>query len=63
MASLRRMKSVGCALVALAAIVLSGCASVAVERAKDLSSAGIQYAQATAKVIDVAMRYDCDIDD
>jgi len=41
-------------VVALAAIALGGCASVAVERAKDLSSAGIQYAQATAKVIDVA---------
>jgi hypothetical protein len=40
--------------VALATILLTGCASVAVERAKDLSSAGIQYAHATAKVIDVA---------
>jgi hypothetical protein len=38
----------------MTAILLAGCASVAVERAKDLSSAGIQYAQATAKVIDVA---------
>jgi hypothetical protein len=43
----------GCAVAVLAA-VLGGCASVAVERAKDLSSAGIQYAQATAKVVDVA---------
>ena len=41
-------------IVALAAILLTGCASVAVERAKDLSSAGIQYTRATAKVIDVA---------
>jgi len=40
--------------VAAAATVLGGCASVAVERAKDLSSAGIHYAQATAKVVDVA---------
>jgi hypothetical protein len=39
---------------ALVASALAGCASVAVERAKDLSSAGIQYTQATAKVIDVA---------
>ena len=40
--------------VALTAVLITGCASVAVERAKDLSSAGIQYTQATAKVIDVA---------
>ena len=40
--------------IALASLLLTGCASVAVERAKDLSSAGIQYTQATAKVIDVA---------
>jgi hypothetical protein len=43
------MNATRCAfVVAVAAIVLGGCASVAVERAKDLSSAGIQYAQATA---------------
>ena len=40
--------------VALAAALLTGCASVAVDRAKDLSSAGIRYTQATAKVIDAA---------
>jgi hypothetical protein len=43
-----------CSTIALAAALVTGCASVAVERAKDLSSAGIQYTQATAKVIDVA---------
>ena len=42
------------AVVALASLLAAGCASVDVERAKDLSSAGIQYAQATAKVITVA---------
>ena len=42
------------AVVALASLLAAGCASVEVERAKDLSSAGIQYAQATAKVITVA---------
>src|SRR4029077_6317298 len=40
--------------IMLAAILLAGCATVAVERAKDLSSAGLQYSQATAAVIDVA---------
>jgi hypothetical protein len=43
-------------LVALVvAAVQVGCASVSVERGKDLSSAGIAYSQATAAVIDLAI--------
>lgn len=42
--------------IVVAAILPTGCASVAVEHAKDLSSAGIQYAHATASVIDVASK-------
>jgi len=49
-------------VLALAAMMLTGCASVAVERAKDLSSAGIQYAHATAAVIDVASNAAVDAD-
>ena len=48
--------------IALAAILLTGCSTVAVERAKDLSSAGIQYSQATAGVIDVASNAAVDAD-
>ena len=55
MAGLRDVKTMRCGLAAaLSTILVAGCASVAVERAKDLSSAGIRYAQATAIVIDVA---------
>lgn len=43
------------ALYAAAALVQGGCASVSVERGKDLSSAGVAYAQATAAVIDMAV--------
>lgn len=39
----------------LAASVLTGCAGVAVQRAKDVSSAGIAYTEATTAVIDVAV--------
>lgn len=43
-------------LLLLAAVLsLCGCASVQVERGKDLSSAGVSYARATAAVIDVAI--------
>ena len=38
-----------------AALVLQGCASVSTERAKDLSSAGIAYAEAVSGVVDVAI--------
>lgn len=40
---------------ALTLIALQGCATVAVDRAKDLSSAAIQYSEATAAVIDAAI--------
>lgn len=43
------------ALYAAAALLQGGCASVSVERGKDLSSAGVAYAQATAAVIDMAV--------
>ncbi len=43
------------ALFAAAALLQGGCASVSVERGKDLSSAGVAYAQATAAVIDMAV--------
>jgi hypothetical protein len=48
--------------IALTAILLTGCGTVALERAKDLSSAGIQYSQATASVIDVASNAAVDAD-
>lgn len=38
-----------------ASILASGCASVQVERGKDLSSAGIAYAKATGAVIEQAI--------
>ena len=41
--------------ITLAAATLQGCATVAVERAKDLSTAAIQYSQTTVAVIDVAI--------
>jgi hypothetical protein len=44
----------GSTLLALA-LLLGGCASVPVERGKDLSSAGIAYAKATAAVIELAI--------
>lgn len=34
---------------------ISGCAGVAVQRAKDVSSAGVAYSQATAAVVDIAI--------
>jgi hypothetical protein len=46
----------------LAVALMQGCATVAVERAKDLSSAAIQYSQATVAVIDVAIDAAIDAD-
>jgi hypothetical protein len=51
----------GAALFA-AALLAWGCASTNVERAKDLSSAGVQYARATAAVVDVAIDASIDAD-
>lgn len=53
-------RSLSLVLGALATLVLgtalfAGCASVSVQRAKDVSSAGIAYTQATSAVIDVAV--------
>ena len=44
-------------MIALSTLALlnAGCATVQVERGKDLSSAGIAYARATAAVIDIAV--------
>ncbi|MCK4815956.1 hypothetical protein KA005_09300 [bacterium] len=36
-------------------VVVTGCSSVAVQRGKDLSSAGVAYSEATASLIDVAI--------
>src|SRR5688572_8971794 len=44
----------------LALALLTGCATVSVERARNVSSAGVAYAQATAGVIDVAMNASID---
>ena len=44
-----------CSHLALTAALLTGCAGVAVDRSKNVSSAGIAYAQATAGVVDVAV--------
>jgi hypothetical protein len=46
----------------LTVILLQGCATVAVEQAKDLSSAAIKYSEATAAVIDVAIDAAIDAD-
>lgn len=48
--------------VLLGTALLTGCAGVAVQRAKDVSSAGIAYTQATAAVIDVAVDASIDFD-
>ncbi len=48
--------------VLLCTALLTGCAGVAVQRAKDVSSAGIAYTQATAAVIDVAVDASIDFD-
>lgn len=37
------------------ALLLGGCASTNVERAKDVSRAGVRYAQATSAVVDIAI--------
>ena len=42
-------------VLTLSAALVQGCATVAVERAKDLSSAAIQYSETTIAVIDVAI--------
>lgn len=44
-----------CTSLTMTMVLLSGCGTVAVERAKNVSSAGVAYAQATAGVIDVAI--------
>jgi hypothetical protein len=46
----------------LSTALFGGCAGVAVDRAKDVSSAGIAYTQATAAVIDVAVDASIDFD-
>jgi hypothetical protein len=46
---------------ALTAALLSGCATVSVERSKDVSSAGIAYTQSTAAVVDVAIDSSIDL--
>ena len=43
------------AAATVSALGVSGCASVAVQRAKDVSSAGVAYSQATAAVVDIAI--------
>ena len=57
---MKRVISVSVLLVA--GLALGGCSTVAVDRAKDLSSAGIHYAQATAAVVDVAIDATVDAD-
>lgn len=42
-------------VAAVCAFGISGCAGVAAQRAKDVSSAGVAYSQATAAVVDVAI--------
>jgi len=42
-------------LLLIAAACLGGCASVSVQRTKDVSQAGVAYAQATEGVIDIAI--------
>jgi hypothetical protein len=44
----------------LVAALLSGCATVSVDRAKDLSTAGIAYSKATAAVIDMGINASID---
>lgn len=48
--------------LSLTVILLQGCATVAVQRSKDLSSAAIRYSEATAAVIDVAIDAAIDAD-
>jgi hypothetical protein len=48
--------------LALAALFAAGCATTNVERAKDLSSAGVSYARATTAVIDLAIDSSIDAD-
>ena len=48
--------------LSLALLVLQGCATVAVERGKDVSSAAIRYADTTTAVIDVAINAAIDAD-
>jgi len=48
--------------LALAALFAAGCATTNVDRAKDLSSAGVSYARATTAVIDLAIDSSIDAD-
>lgn len=50
------------ALALLGVALLTGCASVSVQRAEDVSSAGIAYSQATAAVVDAAIDASIDFD-
>jgi uncharacterized protein YceK len=52
---MRRFSLLFTAAVAASMFGLSGCASVATQRAKDVSSAGVAYSQATAAVLDIAI--------
>jgi hypothetical protein len=45
----------------LAAVFLGGCATVSVDRAKDVSTAGVAYAKATAAVIDLGINAAIDV--
>jgi len=49
------MRRIVAALLVAGLTALSGCASVAVERGKDLSTAGIAYSKASAAVVDLAI--------
>lgn len=51
----RIMQRLTAVLVLLMTVIGSGCASMQVERAKDVSSAGIAYAKATSAVVDAAI--------
>ena len=56
------MTSKSIALGLVVAALLQGCATVAVERSKDVSKAAIAYADATVAVIDVAIDAAIDAD-
>lgn len=49
-------------ILTLAVTLLQGCATVAVDRAKDLSSAAISYSEATVAVVDLALDAAIDAD-
>ena len=49
------MKNVLASLTMVCTLLTAGCASVQLQQGKDVSTAGIAYAQATAKVVDLAI--------